>query len=308
VTRSAEGTHRSSRLRPGVSLGHSFGGSVAPRKVRSKFVGQPPGWRPASGVDEVLSRRNEISCPLGPIVEHVTCDDVNFSGLVVPFRLLSVNLSLCRRGRPGRTAAAGQPAAVGLVCQSRRSGVGTVGADLIGSAVHVGRLGHRASNTDQRSDTPPPLPPPWCPRAPGSCATVCLPRRVFRGLGQQGLIQPVHRGRPVPSRQRHQGRRMRHLPLQPDPAKPSPGDRIGHFPAQRLLPQPVPELQKHQPADRSPLEWMDDGKIDSHRPRLIAYSAQHDDSIPSSPRGRGHRLPQRTPSVINTPTFSGRSS
>jgi hypothetical protein len=33
-----------------------------------------------------ISRRKEISYPFESIVEPVTCDDVNFSGLVVPFR------------------------------------------------------------------------------------------------------------------------------------------------------------------------------------------------------------------------------
>jgi GNAT superfamily N-acetyltransferase len=40
-------------------------------------------WQPAA-----LSRRKEISYPFGSIVEPVTCDDVNFSALVVPFRRL----------------------------------------------------------------------------------------------------------------------------------------------------------------------------------------------------------------------------
>jgi len=72
------------------------------------------------------------------------------------------------------------------------------------------------------------------------------------GLGQQGLIQPVHRRRPAPRRQLHQRGRMRHRPIQRNPAKPSPGDRIGHLPTQRLIAQPVPELQKTSTADRFP--------------------------------------------------------
>jgi hypothetical protein len=36
-----------------------------------------------------LSSRNEISYPLGDIVQLATCDDANFGGFVVPFRLLS---------------------------------------------------------------------------------------------------------------------------------------------------------------------------------------------------------------------------
>jgi transcriptional regulator with XRE-family HTH domain len=41
------------------------------------------------GSDFLLSRRNEISYPLGSIVEPETCNDANFSGLVIPFRLLT---------------------------------------------------------------------------------------------------------------------------------------------------------------------------------------------------------------------------
>lgn len=36
-----------------------------------------------------LSSRNEISYPPGDIIEPVTCDDANFGGFVVPFRLLN---------------------------------------------------------------------------------------------------------------------------------------------------------------------------------------------------------------------------
>jgi hypothetical protein len=34
--------------------------------------------------------RNKISYPFGCIIEPVACDDVNFSRLIVPFRLLLV--------------------------------------------------------------------------------------------------------------------------------------------------------------------------------------------------------------------------
>jgi hypothetical protein len=37
-----------------------------------------------------LSNRNEISYPLGDIIEPVTCGDADFGGFVVPFRLLSL--------------------------------------------------------------------------------------------------------------------------------------------------------------------------------------------------------------------------
>lgn len=38
-----------------------------------------------------LSRRNENKLSIGRFVEPATCDDVNFSGLVVPFRVLTVH-------------------------------------------------------------------------------------------------------------------------------------------------------------------------------------------------------------------------
>src|SRR5664280_2398380 len=41
--------------------------------------------------------------------------------------------------------------------------------------------------------------------------------------------------------------RVRHRTVERDPAEPPPGERIAHFSAQRLVPQPVPELQEHQP-------------------------------------------------------------
>ncbi len=67
------------------------------------------------------------------------------------------------------------------------------------------------------------------------------------GLGQKRLVEPVHRRRPAARRELHQRGRMRHRPVQRDAAKPPPGDRVGHLPAQRLIAQPVAKLQKHQP-------------------------------------------------------------
>jgi hypothetical protein len=73
-------------------------------------------------------------------------------------------------------------------------------------------------------------------------------QQLGRGrLGQQRLVEPGDRVVPAPGGDLHQRRRMRHPGTQRDPAKPLPGDRIGHFPTQRLIAQPVPELQKHQP-------------------------------------------------------------
>jgi len=72
----------------------------------------------------------------------------------------------------------------------------------------------------------------------------------FGRLGQQRLVEPGHRRRPTPRSQLHQRGRMRHRPVQRDPAKPPPSDRIGDLPTQRLIAQPVAELKKHQPQIR----------------------------------------------------------
>jgi hypothetical protein len=38
-----------------------------------------------------------------------------------------------------------------------------------------------------------------------------------------------------------------HQPLQWDPTEPPPGDRVADLPTQRLIPQPVAELEEHHP-------------------------------------------------------------
>jgi DNA invertase Pin-like site-specific DNA recombinase len=66
-------------------------------------------------------------------------------------------------------------------------------------------------------------------------------------LRPQRLIQPRDRIFPAPGGQLHQRRRVRHPPIQPDPAKPPPADRVADLSAQALIPQPVAELEEHQP-------------------------------------------------------------
>jgi hypothetical protein len=63
----------------------------------------------------------------------------------------------------------------------------------------------------------------------------------------QCLIQPCHRLLAAPAGQLHQRGRVRHPPIDRDPAKPPPGDRVTDLRAQALKPQPVTELQEHQP-------------------------------------------------------------
>ena len=67
------------------------------------------------------------------------------------------------------------------------------------------------------------------------------------GLGPQRLIQPRHRLLAAPAGQLHQRGRVRHPPIERDPAKPPPGDRDTDLRAQALKPQPVTELEEHQP-------------------------------------------------------------
>jgi hypothetical protein len=67
------------------------------------------------------------------------------------------------------------------------------------------------------------------------------------GLGQQRLVAGVDRDRAAAGGQLHQRRRMRHLPIQPDPAEPAPTDGVRDLPAQALVAQPVAELEEHQP-------------------------------------------------------------
>jgi hypothetical protein len=54
-------------------------------------------------------------------------------------------------------------------------------------------------------------------------------------------------GRPPIMETVHQRGRVRDPPVERDPAEPSPDDRVGHLAAQRLITQPMAELEEHQP-------------------------------------------------------------
>ena len=69
----------------------------------------------------------------------------------------------------------------------------------------------------------------------------------LRSLDQQSLVQRRDRAIPALGGDLHQRRRVRHPSAQRDAAEPLPRDRVGHLPTQRLVAQPVAELQKHQP-------------------------------------------------------------
>ena len=103
-------------------------------------------------------------------------------------------------------------------------------ADGPGQQPRVGRVGHvRGHHRGVRAQ-------------PGS------PQQLRFGCpGQQRLVQPLYRGAAAPGGQLHQRRRMRHLPIQRDPAKSPPADRVADLGAQALIAQPVAELQEHQP-------------------------------------------------------------
>jgi hypothetical protein len=64
---------------------------------------------------------------------------------------------------------------------------------------------------------------------------------------QQRVVQRLHRRVPALGGDLHQRGRMRHPRAQRNPTEALPRDRIGHLATQRLIAQPVPELQKHQP-------------------------------------------------------------
>ena len=207
------------------------------------------------------------------------------------------------RRRSVMTVAGAPPAAC------TRRAVRTSLPDGLGQQPRVGRVGH--IRRDHRGVGP----------HPGG-AQQLLPG----GLGPQRLIQPGHRLLPAPGGQLHQRGRVRHLAIQRDPAKPPPGDRIGHLGAQALIAQPVAELEEHQPQIAlHRRRWPAEHRVEVRRergeerrviqqrvhPRQLLRQPQHlrrkNDShnegrspmvrnmmtsIPSSPRGRGHPSPR----------------
>jgi hypothetical protein len=126
-------------------------------------------------------------------------------------------------------------------------------------------------------------------------------------LSQQGLIEPIHRHRPAPRRQLHQRRRMRHRPVQRNPAKPPPGDRVRHLPTQRLIAQPIPKLQKHQPQihfhrRRRPTHpQVEEPHERGEERRIVQQRVDASQLLGQPPHLLGqHRLPQRAPIAYST--------
>ena len=178
--------------------------------------------------------------------------------------------------------------------------------------------------TPNRSDRPPQPPPRWCRRGPCQCAAVCAGR-----LGQQRLVQPSDRGVPAAAWS------VSSTSSDAAPSSPTVSDKTAarksnrHLSAQRLIAQPVAELQEHQPQiglhrDRRPTDPgievrherrkntgssssastranspgntnNSDGKIASHNVGWSFTVLNTMASIPSSPRVRGHHLVQTRP-------------
>jgi len=76
-----------------------------------------------------------------------------------------------------------------------------------------------------------------------------------RGLGQQRLVAPLHRRDSAAGRELHQRCWVRDLPIDRDPAEPTPRDRVADLPAQALLAQPVAGTSSTSTAGRSPSAW-----------------------------------------------------
>jgi hypothetical protein len=93
---------------------------------------------------------------------------------------------------------------------------------------------------------------------------------------------------------------MRHRTIQRDPAEPPPGDRIRHLPTQRLIAQPVAELQKHQPqiglhrCRRPTQPWVEQRHERREEHRIIQQSIDPGQLLGQSEQLlREHRLEQR---------------
>ena len=184
---------------------------------------------------------------------------------------------------------AGRPGPVPHLRADRTAGrldprdVGTDPTHRLGQQTRVGRVGH--VRRDHRGVRPDPA---------GA--------NHFRldGLGQQGPVQPVDRPRSAPGGQLHQRGRVRHRAVERDPAEPPPGERIAHFSAQRLVAQPIPELQEHQsqvdlhrrgrPTDPGIEEL-----LERTEKRLIVKQLVHPGQFLGQPQQLGgqDRLPQR---------------
>jgi hypothetical protein len=69
-------------------------------------------------------------------------------------------------------------------------------------------------------------------------------------LAKQRTVEPLDHLRAGTVDQLDQGGRVRHRPLQPDPAKPAPADRVADLPAQGLVAELVAVFQVQQPQQR----------------------------------------------------------
>jgi hypothetical protein len=156
-------------------------------------------------------------------------------------------------------------------------------AHRLGQQPRIGRVSH--VRTDHRGVSP----------HPGGAQQLRL-----RGLGPQRLVQPRHRILAAPAGQLHQRGRVRHPPIERDPAKPPPADRVADLGAQALIAQPVAELEEHQPQIAlHRRRWPADQRVEVRRERReerrVIQQPIHPRQLGRQPQHllRQQRLPQR---------------
>lgn len=106
------------------------------------------------------------------------------------------------------------------------------------------------------------------------------------GLGQQRVVEFGDRCCAAPCGDLHQSGRVGHLAVDVDPAEPPPRDRIGDLGAQRLVAEPVPVFEEHQPQiglhrHARPVEVR-------HERAKNRSSSNHSSTRASSPGSRKH--------------------
>ncbi len=106
-------------------------------------------------------------------------------------------------------------------------------------------------------------------------------------LGQQRLVQPVHRRRATAGGQLHQRRRVRHRPVQGNPAEPPPGDRVAHLATQALVAESVAEPRGTSTAGRSPSASTDDRFAGRSTERTVRRTPDHPATRRSEPARQG---------------------
>ena len=274
---------------PGPGLGHYRGGPLNGDRQFSQRPPQPPAHPPSEGApDRAAAVAQHRDCLRGSTVRQVS--QVPGHPADRPAGLFPAQLGPgAHRGGHLPRPPASRPLPTGHHCPGgparrlhppRRP---HQFAHRLGQQPRIGRVDH--VRADHRRIGP----------HPGG-AQQLLPR----GLGPQCLVQPGHRRLPAPVGQLHQRRRMRHPPVQADPAEPPPGDRITDLPAQAFIAQPVPELEGHQPQvaldrDGRPPEHRVEVRRERREERRIIQQRIHPRQLLRQPQQlrRQQRLPLR---------------